>query len=293
MRASGYDKLPSIPAAAGPGQCWRGWESLCAPLNAAIAARSRQQSRVIVAIECYTGLHEEEVEGELRNRLPASHFLRSRECFKSPDEVDRLVAPDLGDDPVFGRYTSLRLEDFLDESQRRELRRGINELSGIVVVYGAGAVLCCEPDLLVYADMPRWEAQLRQRRNEVANLGVCNRVVSASLKYKRSIFVDWPVLDRLKQATIGRWDYLLDTTMPGDPKLISGEALRATLDAATRRPFRVVPYFDPAPWGGQWMKERFGLDPMRANYGWGFDCVPEENSLLLKFDEAEIGRAHV
>jgi mannose-6-phosphate isomerase class I len=49
------------------------------------------------------------------------------------------------------------------------------------------------------------------------------------------------------------------------------------------QPFSVVPYFDSAPWGGQWMKEKFGLDPAPPNYGWCFNCVPEENSLLLKF----------
>ncbi|MDE8698263.1 hypothetical protein PZH42_30435, partial [Bacteroides cellulosilyticus] len=46
-------------------------------------------------------------------------------------------------------------------------------------------------------------------------------------------------------------------------------------------PFRVVPFFDPAPWGGQWMKEVCGLNPEKENYGWCFDCVPEENSLYL------------
>lgn len=36
--------------------------------------------------------------------------------------------------------------------------------------------------------------------------------------------------------------------------------------------------------GGQWMKEVCGLDPEKENYGWCFDCVPEENSLLLKVE---------
>ena len=44
-------------------------------------------------------------------------------------------------------------------------------------------------------------------------------------------------------------------------------------------------FFDPAPWGGQWMKTVCGLDPEPENYGWCFDCVPEENSLLLQFGE--------
>ena len=42
-----------------------------------------------------------------------------------------------------------------------------------------------------------------------------------------------------------------------------------------------MPYFDPGVWGGQWMKEKFDLDPSKKNYAWSFDCVPEENSLLM------------
>jgi mannose-6-phosphate isomerase class I len=54
------------------------------------------------------------------------------------------------------------------------------------------------------------------------------------------------------------------------------------------RPFSVVPFFDPGPWGGQWMKEHCHLDPREENYAWCFNCVPEENSLLLLFGESTI-----
>jgi len=36
------------------------------------------------------------------------------------------------------------------------------------------------------------------------------------------------------------------------------------------------------------MKEHCGLDPDVDNYAWCFNCVPEENSLLLKFGESII-----
>jgi mannose-6-phosphate isomerase class I len=55
------------------------------------------------------------------------------------------------------------------------------------------------------------------------------------------------------------------------------------LKLATKTPFRVVPFFDPGPWGGQWLKEVADLDRSAVNFAWGFDCVPEENSLLLQF----------
>jgi mannose-6-phosphate isomerase class I len=105
----------------------------------------------------------------------------------------------------------------------------------------------------------------------------------AGLKYKRAYFVDWRVADRLKKTLLGRSDYFLDTTDPALPKLARGTAVREGLRRAARQPFRVVPFFDPAPWGGQWMKRVCDLEPLVVNYGWCFDCVPEENSVYLGF----------
>ena len=135
--------------------------------------------------------------------------------------------------------------------------------------------------------MPRWEGQLRFRRNEVSNLGVENKSLEASLQYKRAYFVDWRVCDRLKKTLIKKWDYVLDTTSPQQPKMTTGDAVRETLQKTVTQPFRVVPFFDPGPWGGQWMKEVCDLDPSQPNYAWCFDCVPEENSLLLNFGDTE------
>jgi len=106
---------------------------------------------------------------------------------------------------------------------------------------------------------------------------------NASLQYKRSYFVDWRVVDRLKQESMPRWDYVLDSTVEGDPRLVTGDGVRRALALVAHRPFRLVPFFDPAPWGGQWMKGVCGLDRTAPNYGWCFDCVPEENSLLFAF----------
>lgn len=70
--------------------------------------------------------------------------------------------------------------------------------------------------------------------------------------------------------------------------MVGGDALRAGLQHTTQRPFRVVPFFDPGIWGGQWMKQKFDLDPSAPNYAWCFDCVPEENSLLLRYGAVRI-----
>jgi mannose-6-phosphate isomerase class I len=199
------------------------------------------------------------------------------------DKIDALVAPFLGgNDPVFGYLSGLALPNFFDIERLWHFRRRIEELkNGLVLIVGCGASLIAWGHILVYADLARWEAQLRFRRNEASNLGVENRTLSASLQYKRAFFVDWRVADRWKRPLIKRWDFVLDTNHPREPKLADAADVRRGLCEAAKRPFRVVPFFDPAPWGGHWMKEVCDLDRNAKNYGWCFDCVPEENSLLL------------
>src|SRR5260370_8905975 len=81
---------------------------------------------------------------------------------------------------------------------------------------------------------------------------------------------------------------LIDDRGRAAPKMITGEAFGAGLRCALNRPFRVVPFFDPGPWGGQWMREVCDLPDGPPNYAWCFDCVPEENSLLLNMDGGNI-----
>src|SRR5690606_10632861 len=101
----------------------------------------------------------------------------------------------------------------------------------------------------------RWEIQLRFRRNEVGNIGADNATDPFAYQYKRAFFVDWRVCDKLKRNLLDRSDYILDTTNPDVPKMVTGTALMDALEKVANRPFRVVPFFDPGPWGGQWLKE--------------------------------------
>lgn len=283
LGASTYDKSPRVAVPGQDGQAHRGWEAVGAALRDAVADVGK--SPVVVAVECYPGVLDDEVAAALEAALsPGQVVLTTRDVFLPAERIDELVAPDLGgDDPIFGRLTRLRLHDFLDPAKVAGVRAMIAASRGLTMVYGPGALLACDPDLIVYADMARWEAQLRQRADRVDNLGVANRSLKASLQYKRSYFVDWRVCDKLKRETMGTWDFLLDTCVEGDPKLITGDALRAGLSRAASRPFRVVPFFDPGVWGGQWMREVCDLPDGPPNYAWCFDCVPEENSLLLDF----------
>jgi hypothetical protein len=156
-------------------------------------------------------------------------------------------------------------------------------------VIGTGAVLIApEWDLLIYADLARWEIQKRQRRGEIGNLGLSNLSASSAEKYKCGYFIEWRVADRLKSELLPKLDFLLDTTKPNKPRMISGSLFRRSLETAVTRPFRVQPLFDPGPWGGQWMRQVCKLPDGPTNYAWCFDCVPEENSLVFGFGDQRV-----
>jgi mannose-6-phosphate isomerase class I len=281
MRNADYDRFPAVAVPGGENCCVQGWDAIAARLSRSLLPTG--QPKTILVVECYIGVDELQVLAALQSRLHPTFAVRAAEAMLSPEQIDRLVEPFLGgDDPVFGWLSGLTLPQFFDTAAVAAARQRVqNVASGLVLVVGCGASLLAEADVLVYADLARWEAQKRFRRNEASNLGVENRTLAAGLQYKRAFFVDWRVCDRWKRPLIARWDFVLDTNDTSQPKLADGQAVRRGLRHSVTRPFRVAPFFDPAPWGGQWMKEVCDLDRSAVNYGWCFDCVPEENSLLL------------
>jgi mannose-6-phosphate isomerase class I len=278
-----YDRFPYI-ASGSRDECLVGWPVVCQ------AIRSQMHPGAVVVIECYPGVFLEEMERELASAMPEAKLLCTLKLFRPAEEIDRMLEPSLGDDPVFGMMNSIEIEDFFDPGKLTEARGKYPVASAPTVVFGPGASLVhAEPEYLVYADMARWEIQMRQRRNEIGNLGSDNLEERPSLKYKRAFFVDWRAADRLKVKLLDKIDLLLDTNVPGEPKAITGNVFRHSLADLVKRPFRVVPFFDPGPWGGHWMERVCGLPAGNApNHAWCFDCVPEENSLLLGFGDVRV-----
>ena len=116
-----------------------------------------------------------------------------------------MLAPHLGDDPVFGRMNGLTIEDWFNASALKRMREEIvaAAVRGTVLVVGSGAALLTEErEVLVYADMARWEIQLRYRRFELGNLGCGNKEVSFAEKYKCGFFAEWRASDRLKKRVL-------------------------------------------------------------------------------------------
>lgn len=275
MRKSNYDKFPSTPL---EGNLIKGWDSIFQTLKEKLAGKG------ICVIECYQGVYIEELEKHLP-ALGADLVIKADNLYHAEEKIRALTQRWVTDDRLFGHRASFTYQDFWDEEKVKVARNEMKAQAGLTLVYGHGAFdVAGQADVVVYIDMARWEIQQRSRRKEIDGLGVSNREEDASRHYKRGYFVDWIVCDELKKRLLAIADYWMDTHVPENPKMITGDLLRQGLSKTAHRPFRVVPFFDPAPWGGQWMKEVCDLDRSKNNYGWCFDCVPEENSLYLEVE---------
>lgn len=272
MRSPNYDKYPATRT---EGALFHGWEAIREALD--------RERRGPLAVDWYAGVHEAEITEGL---LPGfSRIIRMRDLMKPEAEIRRMTDPFMTDDVLFGYVTNLRMPDFFDAEKLAAVRAELETAGEDVLILGTGAALVApQHAVLAYADMARWEIQQRFRRHEVCGLGVDNREDPVSIQYKRGLFIDWRVLDYYKDTLFARVDWWIDTNAAGDPKMISRETFFRGIDKTARKPFRVVPFFDPAPWGGQWMKDVCDLDREVPNFGWCFDCVPEENSLLLEVE---------
>ncbi len=274
-----YDKAPFISAGE-PEECLAGWSAISSALREASGP---------ICIECYPGVFLDELQRALAAYMPDWQVILAGDGLLPASALEARFAALLTEDPVFGHMSQTTLADFFDpETLKRLHSEAVAYRKTIVLGTGATLVLP-EPSLLVYADMARWELQRRQRENLIPNLGLCNYTERPPLKYKRAFFLDWRAADRTKTALLSSIDFLLDTNKPDAPTMISGDAFRCGLRKAASQPFRVVPFFDPGPWGGHWMERVCNLpDDGAPNHAWCFDCVPEENSLLLGFGNRRV-----
>ncbi len=278
-KKSNYEKYPSIKV---EGYVKKGWPNIEGYL-----LNSLESSAKIISIECYSGVYLTEIESAFSNKI---NILNTLSLFKSEKEIEKMTQGYVTDDEVFGYITRLRMEDFFDKEKVKTAKQSIEGSREKLLVIGPGALLIApDSDIKVYADIARWEIQLRMRKNKVNGLGISNKDESISLQYKRGFFVDWRVCDKHKKKWFLQCDYFLDTKKAGNPKLVEMSTIKKGLDQTVNQPFSFVPYFDPGPWGGHWLEEICELDPENVpNYAWCINCIPEENSLLFSIEDEMI-----
>lgn len=284
---SRYDREPEIPIPGFEDQAWEGYSAIVQQLKTELA----KYANPVLTIECYPGVRYEEIKKGLIDPLQPQLVIFADELALPNEEVNKRIARLMTDDRVFGVMSRfLDLEEFYIPEYVASAQKQIANQEGLTVIYGFGASLVTKGDILVYSDLARWEIQLRYRSREIANWKADNYDEDPLKKYKRGFFFEWRIADKVKRDLLNKKqiDYLLDTNLKDQPKMITGEALYKGLETVVHRPFRLVPYFDPGVWGGQWMKEVCNLPKEAPNYAWSFDGVPEENSLYLRYGSIRV-----
>ena len=277
-----YRQFPVISASAPDGAAASGQDGICALLKSGI-----KPGKTVLVAEAYPGVDQEAL-AALLSALHPVLTIHSDNLASSAEELDARIQRELTEDPVFGIMTTYRMEDFFPREQLAAAREEIDRVpDGLIVVYGVGASLVAPADVLLYADITRWEIQLRFRQG-MTNWNTARKDLPQREKYKRGYFAEWRWADRVKEKLLPKLDFYLDMTSRDHTAAVTGEAYRAALCQTAGQPFRMVPYFDPGVWGGDWMKRKFHLPENGSNYAWSFDGVPEENSLLLKFGDTLI-----
>jgi mannose-6-phosphate isomerase class I len=268
-----YDAAPRYPVVGGAVET--GWEPLAAeivrerpPVLAVDGPATLPWDTFIASLSAGVAAHGADI-----------HLEDARLLFAPWSEVERRTsATVLPGDPVFARLFDGELGDLVDGLQRERRAR-----DGTTVVFGPGSALQAH-DRLWYADIPKRQSLERIQAGVAGNVG---QPPGEAGSEQRLLFVDWPLLDRHKQAWLPQIDRYLDLGSETGPRSLAGEALRSSLRALASRPFRVRPTFLPGPWGGQWLRRRLGVAAEGPNLAWSYELITPESGLLL--GDLEVG----
>lgn len=225
----------------------------------------------------------EQLDAALHRKQIQAQWQNVQAALLPESKINQLIAPFLGgDDPIFGTHFSGSLRDFFDPEKLGRMKP--DAASELNIIYGTGAALANWPGLLVYVDVPKNEIQFRSRAGSICNLGA-SQPDDPQKMYKRFYFVDWPALNQHKAHLLPQLDLIVDAQRPDEPAVMRGADFRDTLTTMAHNYFRVRPWFEPGPWGGQWIKAHIPqVAPAVPNYAWSFELISPENGIAFESD---------
>lgn len=262
-----------------------GFKHLAIKIDDAVKSGAR-----VLSIDGYHGVNWSFFQDQLHIELVAlgleSTCIMMDSALKQPDQLRRELESFLGgDDPIFGLMWPLGIEPMFDPAKVASIRKEALIARGrpagsLMIVAGVGAALIDNADSVWYIDISKEKIQQLHKEGKLQNWGDDQNLAFGAF-YKRAYYVEWPAMNRHKQALLHKIDCIIDGQNELQPVSISGHDFRDGLEQMTRTPFRPRPWFAPGPWGGQFMKHHMGLDPNQTNYAWSFELIAPENGILF------------
>ncbi len=263
-----YDPEPTYPLAATA--VVRGWEAAVADLPPEMHVLAVDGSGCLDWAAVFRG-----IEAALNAVGRRVATIDIREWMQPWDDVLALTSsPELSADPDFARLPRVGLAQlFRALPPPPEAPPG-----GVGLVLGPGAALV-EHDRLWYVDLPKRYAEAAVVAGSAVNLG--QPLQAGPGTTRRLFYLDWPMLDRHRDAVAPGIDRWLDLQDPAGPVSVDGPALRTGLAELARRPFRTRPTFNTTSWGGHWAQRELGMNTTSENTALGYELIAPESGILL------------
>ena len=138
-------------------RAYQGWESIKTVVKTAF------KNGDILMIDCYPGTDDREILINIQDAIQPDLFINMEDIFYESNKLTDLMNFHLTEDRVRGIMYYGTILDFIDKEKLEEAREKVKRHTGKALVYGFGASLLSKEGTLVYADMARWEIQLRYR----------------------------------------------------------------------------------------------------------------------------------
>lgn len=214
-----------------------------------------------------------ELSSQLNDSFSSLSFIDMRDHFVDWEQLQELtLTPELHDDPDFAKLPSMSIVDLLADTPSCAPSDG-----QAVVVYGPGAALT-GGDRIWYVDLPKRYAEAAVGAGDGRNLG--QPVDEGDPTFKRLFYIDWPLLDRHRDAIAEDIDRFVDAQGP-EYTSIDGESLRLTLQQLSTQPVRTRPTFNTTTWGGHWAQDELSINPEAENTALGYELIAPESGVLI------------
>lgn len=281
-RLSNFDTNPKMSCNYEETVLIEGYEDIAKTLKAEVQNELKLKDRVTLVIDCYHGVDMKGVRSELLAKMDAVVIIDAADCLLAPEVLDQKFEKFINpSDRTYGVYAVADVEDYYDASKVDAARKELQSAKGLVVVFGIAASYIAEGDILVYGNITRSGISARWS-DGLSNWGANNADLEKIQKEKRGTFLDWQVLDRYKRKLLNRMAYMVSFENKGAPVMVNGEAFRKEITYMSKRPFKCVPMFLPAVWGGDWIQTVIGAGKDQPNMGWGITGMIDIQSINLE-----------